>query len=122
MTAWFGAGKHAWDPSVTTDDLRKYLQFIWFGQLFNLSAIAALKFSICAFMLQLNFSKTFRMFIWLTIVVHCGLNVTYPYIILFGECNPVAKHWNPTLPGYCWSAKPRMVSGKQIGCMLQFAG
>ncbi|KAF2621483.1 hypothetical protein BU25DRAFT_482906, partial [Macroventuria anomochaeta] len=111
ISAWIGAGKHAWDPAVTRDDLTKYLEYLWFDQYFNLTAMAALKFSICAFMLKLNFSKTYRMFIWLTVVVHIGLNVIFPYIILFGECDPIAKHWNPKLPGYCWSAKPQMTSG-----------
>lgn len=86
--------------------------YLWFGQYFNLTAMALLKFSICAFMLQLDFSRAFRVMIWTTIIVHIGLNVVYPYIILFGECAPIAKHWDVKLPGYCWSAKPRVISGE----------
>jgi hypothetical protein len=115
LSAFKGAGKHAWDPSVTQDDLTQYMKNLWFGQFFNLTAMAALKFSICAFMLQLNFSKTFRFFIWISAALQVAFNVVFPYIIMFGECNPIAKHWYPLLPGYCWPAKPRVVSGK-IDC------
>lgn len=114
MTGWVGAGKHAWDPTVPKSDLAKYLKYLWFGQFFNLTAMAALKFSICAFMLQLDFSKTYRMLIWLSVVVHTGFNVIFPYIIIFGECDPIAKHWDLKLPGHCWSAKPRVISGKRM--------
>ncbi|KAF9700594.1 hypothetical protein EKO04_001435 [Ascochyta lentis] len=111
MCAWVGAGKHVWDPSVTPQDNANYLKYLWFAQTFNLTSMAALKFSICAFMLQLDFSKTFRMLIWTSVVVHTGFNVVFPYIIVFGECGPVAKHWDNTLPGYCWGPKPRVTSG-----------
>ncbi|KAF1343466.1 hypothetical protein EJ07DRAFT_170203 [Lizonia empirigonia] len=114
MSAWVGAGKHAWDPSVTEDDLKKYLEYLWFGQYFNLTAMTALKFSICAFMLQLDFSKTYRLLIWLTVAVHAGLNMVFPYIILFGECDPIARHWDLKLSGHCWDARPRMISAELL--------
>lgn len=114
MTALHGAGKHVWDPTVTEHNTRMYLKYLWFGQYFNLSAMAACKFSICAFMLQLDFSKTYRRLIWLSVVVHTGGNIVYPYLILFAECGPIAKHWEPTLTGYCWPALPRVVSGERI--------
>ena len=119
MSAWVGAGKHSWDPSLTKTDLADYLRYLWVGQLFNLTSMSALKFSICAFMLQLDFSKVFRMMIWTSVFVHVAFNVIYPYIILFGECGPIAKHWDPLLPGYCWPAKPRVVSGKNTEAVLK---
>ncbi|KAF3031366.1 hypothetical protein E8E12_001204 [Didymella heteroderae] len=111
ISAWKGAGKHAWDPSLTTDDLTKYLQYLWFSQYFNLTAMVALKLSISAFMLGFNFSKIYRRLIWATVVTLVALNVVFPYIILFGECRPIAKHWDPKLPGYCWGPTPRTISG-----------
>ncbi|KAF3031359.1 hypothetical protein E8E12_001705 [Didymella heteroderae] len=111
ISAWKGAGKHAWDPSLTTDDLTKYLQYLWFSQYFNLTAMVALKLSISAFMLGFSFSKIYRRLIWATVATLVVLNVIFPYIILFGECNPIAKHWEPKLPGYCWGPTPRTISG-----------
>ena len=111
MSAWKGAGKHAWDPSLTTDDLTKYLQYLWFSQYFNLTAMMALKLSISAFMLGFNFSKIYRRFVWATVVALVALNVVFPYIILFGECRPIAKHWDSELSGYCWGSTPRTISG-----------
>lgn len=92
----------------------KYLKYLWFGQYFNLTAMALLKLSICAFMFQLGFSKIYRVLIWVTVVIHIVLNVIYPYVILFAECAPIAKHWDSALEGYCWSAGPRVISGKSF--------
>lgn len=111
MTGWTGAGRHVYDPLVTKEMTGKYLMYLWFGQYLNLTAMAVLKFSISAFMLQIGFSRWYRAGIWLTVVIHVALNVIFPYIILFGECDPIAKHWDPMLKGYCWSPKPRVTSG-----------
>lgn len=119
MTGWNGAGKHVYDPTVSREMTGKYLMYLWFGQYFNLTAMAVLKFSICAFMLQLGFSRWYRVGIWLTVVVHVALNVIFPYIILFGECDPVAKHWDSTLKGNCWSSTPRVTSGKKLTLRLR---
>lgn len=90
------------------------MKYLWFAQYFNLTAMAALKFSICAFMLQLDFSRTYRRMIWASVIIHLSFNVIYPYIVLFGECDPIAKHWEPMLPGFCWPSKPRVVSGEKM--------
>ncbi|KAF3050408.1 hypothetical protein E8E11_004424 [Didymella keratinophila] len=111
IARWVGAGRHVYDPFSTKQMLGKYQMYLWFGQYFNLTAMAVLKFSICAFMLQIGFSRWYRVGIWLTVVIHVALNVIFPYIILFGECEPIAKHWDPKLKGYCWSSKPRVISG-----------
>jgi hypothetical protein len=90
------------------------------GQLLNLTAMALLKCSICMFLVQLCFSRSFRILIWASAIVHLAFGLVFPYIILFGECTPVSKHWNLKEPGYCWSAKPRVISGKETeaGCNI----
>ncbi|KAF2006844.1 hypothetical protein P154DRAFT_480599 [Amniculicola lignicola CBS 123094] len=111
QTALHGQGKHVWDPSMTPANLSAYFKELWFAQLFNIYAMAAVKGSIAAYLLMLDFSKTFRIMVWISLFIHITTNFIYPSVILFGECAPIAKHWNPMLPGYCWRDTPRVVSG-----------
>ncbi|KAF2134342.1 hypothetical protein P153DRAFT_307516 [Dothidotthia symphoricarpi CBS 119687] len=112
-TAEYGAGKHVWDPIMTPANLEKYLRYLWFGQLFNLYGMALVKLSICAYILMMDFSKSFRIVVWLSIVLHLGINFVFPSVILLGECSPISKHWDVAgkQPGSCWSAEPRVISG-----------
>ncbi|KAF2830826.1 hypothetical protein CC86DRAFT_283628 [Ophiobolus disseminans] len=112
MMAEVGGGKHIWDPVFADPaNLEKYLRYLWLGQLLNLYGMALVKLSICAYIFMLNFSKKFRILIWVSVVVHIGLNFVFPTIILFGECTPYSKHWKTTEPGSCWSTKPKVISG-----------
>ncbi|KAF9737629.1 integral membrane protein [Paraphaeosphaeria minitans] len=112
-TADVGAGKHVWDPSQTPDHLEKYLKWLWFSQLFNLYGMALIKLSICAYILMLDFTKAYRIIIWLSVVIHVGNNFVFPSVILLGECQPISKHWDVagTQPGSCWGDKPKVISG-----------
>lgn len=89
------------------------MRYLWIGQLLNLYGMALVKLSICAYIFMLNFSKGFRILIWVSVVVHIGLNFIFPTVILFGECTPYTKHWDilGTQPGSCWSTKPKVISG-----------
>jgi hypothetical protein len=118
-----GGGRHMWDPIFKDPgNLEKYLRYLWIGQLLNLYGMALVKLSICTYILMLKFSKTFRVIIWISLVVHIGLNFVFPTVILFGECTPFTKHWDATgtQPGSCWSARPKVISGMNntavLGC------
>jgi hypothetical protein len=113
MTTEYGGGRHAWDPIMTPHNLRTYLYFTWVAQLLNLYGMALVKLSVCAYIFMLDFSKTFRIIIWTSLVLHILVNFIFPTIILFGECTPYTKHWDVTgeEPGTCWSALPRVISG-----------
>ena len=90
------------------------MRYLWFGQLFNLYGMALIKLSICAYILKLDFTKGYRIVIWMSIVLHLGMNFVFPSVILLGECAPISKHWDiaGTQPGSCWGPKPRVISGK----------
>jgi hypothetical protein len=113
-TAEVGGGRHVWDPIQTPANLERYLRYMWFGQLFNLYGMALVKLSICAYILKLDFTKGYRAIIWMSIVIHLGINFVFPSVILLGECTPISKHWDTagTQPGSCWGSKPRVISGK----------
>lgn len=108
-----GGGRHVWDPIMTPANLEKYMKYLWVGQLLNLYGMALIKLSVCAYIFMLDFSKAFRIVIWMSVVIHLGLNFVFPSIILFGECTPISKHWDilGTQPGSCWSTKPKVISG-----------
>jgi hypothetical protein len=109
-----GGGRHIYDPIFKEPrNLEKYMRYLWFGQLLNLYGMALVKLSICTYIFMLNFSKSFRALIWVSVVVHISLNFIFPSIILFGECTPYTKHWDiaGTQPGHCWSTKPKVISG-----------
>ncbi|KAF3006815.1 hypothetical protein E8E13_010509 [Curvularia kusanoi] len=99
-----GGGRHVWDPILTPSNLEKYLRYLWWGQLLNLYGMALIKLSICAYILMLDFSKAYRIVIWLSVVVHIGINFVFPSVILLGECQPISKHWNTAEPGYSGAA------------------
>jgi hypothetical protein len=113
-TAEVGGGRHVWDPIQTPANLERYLRNMWFGQLFNLYGMALVKLSICTYILKLDFTKGYRVIIWMSIVIHLGVNFVFPSVILLGECAPISKHWDVagTQSGSCWGSKPRVISGK----------
>lgn len=110
-TALVGQGKHVWDPFITPVRLEAYLKYLWWSQILNIYAMAAVKGSICAYLFMLNFSKLFRILIWVSVVIHISTNFIYPSVILLGECRPISFHWNKNQHGSCWDATPRLVSG-----------
>jgi len=78
--------------------------------------MALIKLSICAYILMLDFSRSYRVVIWLSVVIHIGINFVFPSVILLGECQPISKHWDVagTQAGSCWGAKPRVISGEHF--------
>jgi hypothetical protein len=102
-----------WDPFMTPPHLEKYLYYLWLAQLLNLYGMALVKLSVCAYIFMLDFSRTFRILIWISIVIHISINFIFPTVVLFGECTPYSKHWDVTgtKPGSCWGSEPRVISG-----------
>ncbi|KAJ4315366.1 hypothetical protein N0V94_005993 [Neodidymelliopsis sp. IMI 364377] len=110
-TSEVGGGRHVWDPIQTPEHLQRYLKWLWFGQMFNLYGMALIKLSICAYILKLDFSKGYRIVIWLSLVLHVGINIIFASVILLGECQPISKHWNLNGKGTCWGDKPKVING-----------
>ncbi|CAN9264852.1 unnamed protein product [Alternaria alternata] len=47
------------DPSITPGDFLNYSYYLWIIQIVNLIGVAILKFSICAYLLALKFSRVY---------------------------------------------------------------
>jgi hypothetical protein len=69
----------------------------------NLIAVAFLKWAICSWLLVLNFSKVYRVIVWLSILMVTALNFLAPVLTLFG-CSPLEANWNyGYTPKKCWA-------------------
>ena len=91
------------DPTVLPN-LTRYSYFLWISQIINIIAVAFLKWSICAWLLVLNFSKLYQVIVWLSIAMVTAFNFLAPVLTLFG-CIPLEKNWNFGYqgPSKCWA-------------------
>jgi hypothetical protein len=82
-------GRHMADPSIRKpDDITTYSYYLWIGQLINLMAVAILKWSICAYLLALKFSKVYMAVVWASILMVTVFNCILPYTGLL-SCVPL---------------------------------
>ncbi|KAB2102171.1 hypothetical protein AG0111_0g9542 [Alternaria gaisen] len=98
-----GLGRHIMDPTVFPN-LKTYSYYLWITQIVNIIAVAFLKWSICAWLLVLNFSTLYRVIIWLSILMVTAFNFLAPVLTLFG-CTPLERNWNFGYTGesHCWA-------------------
>ena len=116
-----GLGRHIMDPTVFPN-LLKYSYYLWITQIvskfvvvpsyqtithelrLDIIAVAFLKWSICAWLLALNFSKIYQVIVWVSILMVTALNFLAPVLTLFG-CVPLEKNWNFGYKGefHCWA-------------------
>ncbi|KAJ4990126.1 integral membrane protein [Stagonosporopsis vannaccii] len=101
-TTAFAQGRHIADPSISKpEDILGYSYYVWVGQVINLMAVAVLKWSICAYLLALKFSKVYTVIVWASIVMVTVFNCILPCMGLL-NCVPFEANWNRTVKGYCW--------------------
>jgi hypothetical protein len=90
------------DPSVLPT-LSRYAYYLWITQIVNIIAVAVLKWSICAWLLVLNFSKLYQAVVWLSILMVTALGFLAPVLTLFG-CSPLKANWDYSYqPRKCWA-------------------
>lgn len=87
-------GRHIMDPSIKKpEDMLRYSFLLWITQNINMIGVAFLKWSICAWLLVLNFSKLYKGIIWLSIAMVTVLNFLVPTIMGL-RCVPMEANWN----------------------------
>jgi len=116
-----GLGRHIMDPTVFPN-LRTYSYHLWITQIVSefatsrsrlsianawfpdIIAVAFLKWSICAWLLVLNFSRLYQVIVWLSILMVTAFNFLAPVLTLFG-CTPLERNWNFGFTGesHCWA-------------------
>ena len=89
------------DPSITQSDFLSYSYYLWIIQIVNLIGMAILKFSICAYLLALKFSRVYLGFVWGSILMVFTFNLLIPMMSVF--CfTPFEANWNKTIQGKCF--------------------
>ena len=78
----------------------------------NLLAVSILKYSICAYLLALKFSKVYNIIVWLSIAMVTVFNFLLP---LFSNvsCTPFEANWNRAVTGKCWYRSSQPVTYMQ---------
>jgi hypothetical protein len=96
-TVEYGLGRHFQDPTI---QIRKFSYYLWIGQVVNVLAVAVLKYSICAYLLALKFSKIYLGIVWASILMVSVFNLLIPGISFF-SCTPFELNWNKGMKGKC---------------------
>jgi putative Ca2+/H+ antiporter (TMEM165/GDT1 family) len=90
------------DPSIKKPyDVLKYMYFLWIGQILNILAVGLLKYSICALLLSLKFSRIYLTVIWASILMVTAFNMILPLMGCFCT-TPFEANWNKTLKEKCF--------------------
>lgn len=90
------------DPSVQPT-LQRYAYYLWISQITNIIAVACLKWSVCAWLLVLDFSRIYQVIVWLSILMVTSLGFLAPVLTLFG-CTPLRANWDFLYrPRKCWA-------------------
>jgi hypothetical protein len=99
-----GQGRHIEDRSIAKpNDVIDYSFYLWIIQITNLVGVAILKFSICAYLLALKFSKVYLGFVWASIMMVLVFNLLAPIMSVFCY-TPFEANWNHAVQGKCFLA------------------
>ncbi|KAF2280142.1 uncharacterized protein EI97DRAFT_429900, partial [Westerdykella ornata] len=97
----FGLGRHSWDLKIY--DLSKFIILISSRATFTLISIGWSKTAFAVALLRLTTGLT-RSSVWFIII---SLNITtiISALVPWIQCAPLAKTWDPAIPGTCWAPK-----------------
>ncbi|KAF2792666.1 hypothetical protein K505DRAFT_246244 [Melanomma pulvis-pyrius CBS 109.77] len=114
LASYAGEGRLDADPFLTRAHVVDAKKLSFFAGALNMYAMFAAKLSICAYLLALNFSRSYRVIIIISTVFVVVNLLILPLISHWLNCNPVAKRWDNRLPGECWSPSfPVIVTSMQ---------
>lgn len=95
-----GLGKHVWSPGVQP---ATGMKFLLASECVYDTSITLIRLSVLLFYHRIfGTDRGFKLSLWVSagILVAWFLAIT---ILAIFQCNPVAKQWNFTLPGHCYS-------------------
>jgi len=72
------------------------------AQPLNVLALYFVKISIVFFLVRLRPDKKFLYVLYFTLGLLTVITIEV-FVVTMAQCQPIAKGWNPTLPGLCWS-------------------
>ena len=62
------------------------------------------KASICAYLMALDFGRSYRILIWTSVVIVVLCNFIMMLILHFAYCRPYYSRWDFTVKQECWPA------------------
>ena len=95
----YGLGRHGWD--MKPGDPVRFLLLLNSRATIAITAVVLTKTAFNVTLLRLADGATYK-FVWFIIVsmnVLMGFSAAIPWI----QCSPLAKGWDPTVPGTCWA-------------------
>lgn len=96
----YGLGQHVEFVVLDIPSFARVNEFLFVGEFFGIIGIAIAKTSFCITLLRLAVARWHKILIWVCIITVNGF--MWPCgITFFVGCDPIAKKWNPTLPGHC---------------------
>ncbi|KAL8686634.1 MAG: hypothetical protein Q9224_005387 [Gallowayella concinna] len=98
-----GFGRHLYYLKQTPKQIPRamFWHIIWPGTF--LLSVTLTRISICGLLLRIfGVNRTWRRCLWGVIAFLIVINIP-SFIMVFTQCRPYAKSWNPQLPGHCWA-------------------
>ncbi|KAL1604764.1 hypothetical protein SLS60_004304 [Paraconiothyrium brasiliense] len=80
------------------------LHIIFISQCLNVYAMFLVKASICAYLMALNFGPSYRILIWISVIIVVLCNFIMMLILHFAFCRPYYSRWDFSVHQECWPA------------------
>ncbi|KAJ4295035.1 hypothetical protein N0V90_007043 [Kalmusia sp. IMI 367209] len=98
-----GQGRLMADPWWLVPGHTQYeLHMIFIGQCLNVYSMFLVKASICAYLMALNFGPSYRILIWISVVIVVLCNFIMMLILHFAFCRPYYSRWDFSVKQECW--------------------
>lgn len=97
-----GAGRLISDPFWASHSFYPSIRFEFISISLQMSAMFLVKLSVCTYLLALNFSRMFRVIMWLVTLIVVIFNLIMPLLFHFGACRPYYFRWTPEVVPECW--------------------
>jgi hypothetical protein len=106
------------DPSIRKPyDILNYAYYLWIGQILNITAVAVLKYSICAYLLALKFSRVYLTVVWASILMVTTFNLLLPIMGCFCR-TPFEANWNKSVEGKCFMKTGTPLTYSQVSPLI----
>lgn len=100
-----GQGRLMADPWWLIPGNTEYeLHMIFITQCLNVYGMFLVKASICAYLMALNFGPSYRILIWVSVVIVVLINFVMMVILHFAFCRPYYSRWDFSVKQECWPA------------------
>jgi hypothetical protein len=105
LAATQGQGRLMADPFwLIPDHTSHQLHIIFITQCLNVYSMFLVKASISAYLLALDFGRSYRILIWVSAVVVVLCNFVMMLIPHFAYCRPYYSRWDFSVQSECWPA------------------